>query len=84
MKDRNLSEVEPMLNPCESFTWFLQAWKHLTGVECPKNAIVPKNRVCKFDNEPVTPYFWDSSCKLGDLGCLADRDLDEAMVSHDF
>jgi len=45
-----------------------------TGVECPKDAVVPKNRVCKFDNEPVTPYFWDSSCKLGDLGCLADNE----------
>ena len=30
----------------------------------------------------MTPYFWDSSCKLGDLGCLADSDLDETMASH--
>ena len=29
-------------------------------------------QVCKFDNPPVTPYFWDSSCYMGMKGCLAD------------
>jgi len=27
---------------------------------------------CHFPNEPFVPYFWDSSCKMGQLGCWAD------------
>lgn len=27
---------------------------------------------CKFQTEPVTPYFWDESCNLHGLGCFAD------------
>ena len=29
-------------------------------------------KVCRFDNPPVTPFFWDSSCYMGMKGCLAD------------
>ncbi|CAE7238413.1 unnamed protein product, partial [Symbiodinium microadriaticum] len=44
-----------------------------TGIPCPANAIVPRAMtVCKFDNPPVTPFFWDSSCFMGMKGCLAD------------
>mmetsp|Transcript_41957 Transcript_41957/g.90633 ORF Transcript_41957/g.90633 Transcript_41957/m.90633 type:complete len:346 (-) Transcript_41957:59-1096(-) len=27
---------------------------------------------CHFPNEPSIAYFWDESCKMGDLGCNAD------------
>lgn len=27
---------------------------------------------CQFDNQPHLPYYWDSSCTMGQLGCLAD------------
>jgi len=42
-------------------------------VPCPKDAhaVAPKDS-CKFDNEPKTPYFWDTTCELGMLGCKAD------------
>ncbi|CAE6964475.1 rrp41 [Symbiodinium natans] len=44
-----------------------------TGIPCPMNAIVPSaGSVCRFDNPPVTPFFWDSSCYMGMKGCLAD------------
>jgi len=43
-------------------------------VACPNDAwavITPEN-VCSFDNEPVTPYFWDAQCAEGIKGCKAD------------
>jgi len=27
---------------------------------------------CAFDNEPNIPYYWDSSCTMGQVGCKAD------------
>mmetsp|Transcript_15247 Transcript_15247/g.40466 ORF Transcript_15247/g.40466 Transcript_15247/m.40466 type:complete len:282 (-) Transcript_15247:66-911(-) len=44
-----------------------------TGVECPKDAIVPVKGNCHFDNPPVSDYFWDPTCTPGMLGCLADN-----------
>jgi len=34
----------------------------------------PSNRTgsCEFPNQPSLPYFWDQTCWLGKLGCLAD------------
>ena len=48
----------------------------VAGVDCPKDAVVPDTRVCKFDNEPVMPYYWDPWCRMGMLGCNADSLLD--------
>jgi len=41
-------------------------------VPCPTLGTVSPVDACSFDNEPVTPYFWDSSCEAGALGCQAD------------
>jgi ribosomal protein L37E len=41
-------------------------------VPCPALGVVSPVDVCTFDNEPETPYFWDSSCEEGMLGCRAD------------
>jgi len=27
---------------------------------------------CQFDNQPHLPYYWDTSCSMGQVGCLAD------------
>lgn len=45
-----------------------------TGIRCPEGAIRHKaeSRVCAFDNEPTTPYYWDSTCYAGKHGCNAD------------
>lgn len=32
----------------------------------------PAEQFCQFDNKPTVPYFWDSHCKDGMLGCKAD------------
>lgn len=39
-----------------------------SGIKCPRST----TKACTFDTKPVTPYFWDPSCKPGDLGCKAD------------
>eukprot|EP00438_Fugacium_kawagutii_P007910 Skav203692 [mRNA] locus=scaffold259:232838:246733:+ [translate_table: standard] len=41
-------------------------------VKCPRNAIVPDTRLCAFDNEPKTPYYWEPRCRMGIKGCFAD------------
>lgn len=43
-----------------------------TGVYCPLDSISPSKQWCQFDEAPVTPFFWDPSCKKGMLGCFAD------------
>jgi len=42
-------------------------------VHCPESAgaITPADS-CDFDNDPITPFFWDASCEEGMLGCKAD------------
>jgi len=43
-------------------------------IPCPKalGAVITPEKSCKFDTDSVTPYFWDSSCEDGMLGCKAD------------
>jgi len=43
-------------------------------VACPQDshAVITPENWCQFDNEPVTPYFWDATCADGMLGCKAD------------
>jgi len=36
------------------------------------NVACPASEVCSFANEPSIPYFWDSECAMGGLGCMAD------------
>jgi len=41
-------------------------------IPCPSSVAPPGDR-CSFPGgEPETPYFWDESCQLGDIGCWAD------------
>jgi len=44
------------------------------AVACPHDsrAVITPENGCNFDNEPVTPYFWDAECAEGVLGCKAD------------
>jgi len=37
-----------------------------SGIQCPSTGS------CSFEQSPGTPYFWDSRCRQGMLGCLAD------------
>ncbi|CAJ1363804.1 unnamed protein product, partial [Effrenium voratum] len=41
-------------------------------VPCPDDAKVPDYRVCDFENEPLTPYYWEPRCDQGLKGCKAD------------
>lgn len=41
------------------------------SIDCPGDVAPPFGN-CSFPNEPVTPYFWDETCKMGMLGCWAD------------
>merc|ERR1712039_662027 len=44
------------------------------GVACPESGVWRPETAheCTFPNEPTTPYFFDRTCKMGQLGCLAD------------
>lgn len=54
----------------------------LGGVKCPRNAIVPDTRLCAFDNEPATPYYWEPRCRMGIKGCYADGCLVGRIGTH--
>lgn len=43
-------------------------------IPCPEalGAVITPEKSCKFDKDTAAPYFWDSSCKDGMLGCNAD------------
>jgi len=43
-------------------------------VACPHDSrdVVTPTDTCEFDNDPVTPHFWDATCADGMLGCKAD------------
>jgi len=43
----------------------------LCGAGIYENITCPPSS-CHFPNKPYIPYYWDNSCKIGDLGCWAD------------
>ena len=44
------------------------------GVACPASGVRRPETAhqCTFPNEPSIPYFFDETCQMGQLGCLAD------------
>lgn len=43
-----------------------------TSISCPEQVAPPNGASCAFDNEPVTPYYWEAECVMGKHGCNAD------------
>jgi len=43
-----------------------------TSIACPEGAAPPNGAACAFENEPITPYYWEAGCVMGMHGCNAD------------